>query len=48
MGFEPTTFCMASSTCDSRQARILPANAEVLVCDGGSAIPGFPREFTGI
>ena len=29
-GFEPSTFCMASSSCDPPPARIFPANARVL------------------
>jgi hypothetical protein len=31
-GFEPSTFCMASSADGSRSARISPANARVLGC----------------
>ena len=39
MGFEPSTFCMASRTYASRSARIYPANARVLVCGCRSSIP---------
>jgi hypothetical protein len=39
MGFEPTTFCMASRTGGSHLARDLPANERVLGWDDRFAIP---------
>jgi hypothetical protein len=39
MGFEPTTFCMASRTCVSWSACLFPANAGVLGCENRPAIP---------
>jgi hypothetical protein len=39
MGFEPTTFCMASRKCVSRSAPISPANAAVLVWRCRAPIP---------
>jgi hypothetical protein len=48
MGFEPTTFCMASRTYGSGSERISPANARVHVCSVVLRFPGFDREFTGV
>ena len=47
MGFEPTTFCMASRTCVSWSARIFPANGGFSGMSSVWRFHGYYREFTG-
>ena len=48
MGFEPTTFCMASSTCAASLSRNDPANQRFRGCCSTSRFPDLYREITGV
>jgi len=48
MGFEPTTFCMASSAWVSTSPRDFPANRHDLRSEGRAPLPCFHREITGV
>jgi hypothetical protein len=48
MGFEPTTFCMASSLCGDADCPDIPANGRFYFREQPPTIPAFHREITGV
>ena len=48
MGFEPTTFCMASRACGYADCLDIPANERIHGRQQLAAIPDFHREITGV
>ena len=47
-GFEPSTFCVASSSSDSAHVLNFPANRPLLPPERVSQMSGFYREITGV